>query len=631
MTEHKTDPDFGFYFETAGMSAVQGATSSSEEHFKEVTMAEALAREMGQNSLDARLPNSEAPVRMEFELRKVDVREIPDYGTLREHILAADEATREIDVANDRLSVAGAAAKQEELYVLRIGDYGTTGLTGQEDDDTNDSPLVALTRSRGISAGKDGKGGSFGVGAATGALASAIRTVLWTTLPHDSPQVVFAGQSQLATHILDGIKRGPDGFFINRASRPHFEYLRSPDPVSSFPARTEPGTDTYILGYLDAEKDKALHSIRDAFIRNFFVAIDRGLLEVKGMSGDGCWELNSKTIGDVILGYEDVAPFYQALKNEPIVDYVDGLGNFQLFVEFDDRLSKKLDTIVMRSPLMRVTSYSHTSIRAKYAAVFICEDEPGNTRLRKLEPPAHDKWSDKRADGGKQLVAKVKNFIKEALKSQLDEEIGEEIHVSEMDRLLPAGLDVGQAKSSDINGRPETPEDGSAESSQVHGSSNPTAARIVKKAKYRVSIDQNAVGGGTEEGRSGRTGGSGKVSEKGGDVPTPSEKGDGSGKIPGDQLTMRSWTESDSGDILLVLRSEKPINGSITLVPLSDGGTPERDFKLPIEHVELENDSQRTQLEVQGNTIEGIRIGENLSLTLRLRLSTNERFRLGIL
>lgn len=631
MTLHNNNTDFGFYFEEAGMSAVQGATSSSEEHFKEVGMAEALVREMGQNSLDARLPGSKQPVRMEFELRKLDVGEIPDFQTLQQHILAADDATRDIDEANDRLTVAGKAAQEPELYVLRIGDYGTTGLTGQEDDDSNDSPLIALTRSRGISAGKVGKGGSFGVGAATGALSSAIRTVLWTSLPFDSSQVVFAGQSQLATHTLNGVKRGPDGFYINRAVRPRFEYLRSPDPLGSFEPRTEPGTDTYILGYLDAENDSALHSIREAFIKNFFVAIDRGLLEVKGISGDSSWELNSKTIEDVIVGFDDVYPFYKALKNEPYVKQFEGLGEFKLYMEFDDSLPKKLDTLAMRAPLMRVTSYTHTSIRAKFAAVFICEDEPGNSRLRKLEPPAHDKWAGERATYGKQLIGKVKNFIKEALKSQLNDEVGEEIHLSEMERLLPAGFDMGPTSFSNQSGRPESQDDSALESSRIHGDTAPIVARTSKTPKYRVAMNKAAISGGDQEGMAGRLGGTGKQRNKGGNLPTESQAGDGTNKIPGENLSMRSWTESESGDILVVLRAATPISGSITLVALSDGGAPERDFNLPIRSVEAVSGANTQSLKTDGNTIEGIQIDETLSVTLRLKLSTNDRYRLGIL
>lgn len=628
--------DFGFYFEVAGMSAEHGATSPAEEHFKEVGMAESLVREMGQNSLDARRVDADGPVRMEFELRRLQVGEIPDFHNLRRHVLAADAATRHIDASNDRLRVAAEAVDESSLYVLRIGDYGTTGLTGREDDESNDSPLVALTRGRGISSGKDGKGGSFGVGASTGALASAIRTVLWTSLPLDSNEVVFAGQSQLATHILDGVKRGPDGFFIDRANRDSFKYLRTNDPIGSFEPRSQTGTDTYILGYLDASQDPQLLSIRDAFVRNFFVAIHRGILEVKGKTPDSSWTLDSKTLADVVMGYDDVFPFYKALQNPPYTETVSGLGELKLYMEFDDALPKKLDTIAMRSPLMRVTSFTHHSIRAKYAAIFLCESEPGNTVLRKLEPPAHDKWVANRQTGGKQAVAKVKEFIKAGLKTQLQEEAGEEIRVAEVEKLLPAGLGEVATHSVKVNTRPQPDtarKDSAEESSTVHASTEPVAAKNPVRKTFRVGIPSPADTGGDQSGLAGRRGGSGKTRRStGGSNPTNAKPGDGAARISDTNFSMRSWTESQTGDIIMILRTDKPASGDITLAALSDGGTPEKSFKLPIRRVVSTVDGAETELSFVGNTIQGVSVSpDSLSVTLRIQLLTNDRYRLDII
>lgn len=624
--------DFGFYFEAAGLNAVQGPTSSAEEHFKEVGMAEALVREMGQNSLDAKDSENTGPVRMQFEVRTMNVGEVPGFDELHRHIVAADKATRHIDASNDRLSVAAQGARAAQLSVLRIGDYGTTGLTGREDDDSNTSPLVALTRAKGISAGKVGKGGSFGVGASTGALASAIRTVLWTSLPKGEDEVVFAGQSQLATHELDGVRRGPDGFFTDRDVKNNFRYLRSPDPVGPFDRRADQGTDTFILGYLDADEDPQLLRIRDAFIKNFFVAIDRGLLEVEGISDDGQWKLDSKTLGDSILSYPEVFPYYKALRNDPYVEEVPGLGTLKLYMEFDDSLPKKLDTLAMRAPLMRVTTYTHHSIRAKYAAVFLAEAEPANTKLRKLEPPAHDKWVPHRADDGKKIVDKVKTFIRNGLRTQLVEDVGEEIRVAEMEKLLPAGLGESSLDALDVNGKPMDNVTGARESSSVHGKDTPVTAKISQRPSYRVGTHQPAISGGSEAGTAGRRGGGGKHrASTGGDTPTKSEPGDGAAKIVDKEVSMRSWTDAQTGDIMVVLRTDEPATGSLKFAALSEGGAPEKDFTLPIVEVIQDPQANSRTLNFRGNVIDDIQIGDSLSATLRIKLSTADRFRLGII
>ena len=93
-------PNYGFYFNEAGLSTSQGATASAEEHFKDTTLEESLVREMAQNSLDAKVPNSEGPVRMEIELRWVHKSEIPDFEELKKHIEAAYESNK--DQENDR-------------------------------------------------------------------------------------------------------------------------------------------------------------------------------------------------------------------------------------------------------------------------------------------------------------------------------------------------------------------------------------------------------------------------------------------------------------------------------------------------------------------------------------------------
>ncbi|WP_087116555.1 hypothetical protein [Corynebacterium urinipleomorphum] len=624
--------DFGFYFEKAGMSAVQGATSSAEEHFKEVTMAEALVREMGQNSLDAKATENQGPVRMQFELRNLKTGEIPDYRELRRHVIAADEATRHIDATNTRLVTAAEATDLNELPVLRIGDYGTTGLTGHENDNTNDSPIVALTRSRGISSGKQGKGGSFGVGAVTGALSSAIRTVLWTTLAEDSDEVVFAGQSQLATHDLDGVRRGPDGFFIDRADRSGFHYLRSPDPIGGFSPRKENGTDTYILGYLDANADPNLFNIRAAFVRNFFVAIDRGLLEVEGITPSGNWTLNSKTLGELVRTFDDVYPFYKALHSEPISGEIEGFGKCELYMEFDSSLPKKLDTIAMRAPLMKVTTFSHHSIRAKYAAIFLGEDEPLNSKLRTLEPPAHDKWVPKRAEYGSKLVSKVKEFIREGLKTQLSDEIGEEIQIEEMDRLLPSGLGKDNLDIHSYEGTSTDRETGNDESDSVHGDDSTPAVKQSKRQIYEVGPRTSARSGQGDPAMGGLRKNSGHTAKSsGGSADVVAEKGDGSAKILETDVRMRSWTEASTGDLIVVLRASEAGSGDLTLAALRDGGEPEKDFTLPIQQAYVQDGQDLVEIEFEGNTIHGVEIDpDTLSTTLRLKLSNSQRFRLGV-
>ena len=93
---------------------------------------------------------------------------------------------------------------------------------------------------------------------------------------------------------------------------------------------------------------------------------------------------------------------------------------------------------------------------------------------------------------------------------------------------------------------------------------------------------------------------------------------------------MRSWTESQTGDIIVKLRAEEAASGDITIAALSEGGAPES-FTLPISSVYLEDSDRQTKLDFKGNTIKGVTINaDTLTATLRIRLSTSDRFRLGV-
>ena len=101
--------NFGFYFETAGRSASQGAISPAEQFF-EGSLAEAsLVRETAQNSVDARA--GQDPVRMVFELAEMPTEQIPGISDLRKHLLQVEVATRKTE-GHDEMVMALQTALQ---------------------------------------------------------------------------------------------------------------------------------------------------------------------------------------------------------------------------------------------------------------------------------------------------------------------------------------------------------------------------------------------------------------------------------------------------------------------------------------------------------------------------------------
>lgn len=395
--------EYGFLFKPNG-NEEQGPSNSGEEIFSDDTTAEALARELGQNSLDAIAKTDAWPVTMVFELHRMKTSDIPDISNLKRHLRAA--LNRYPD--SPRLQQAVSTLEGEFVDVLRVGDYGTKGLSGSESIASKGSVLTALTRGSGVSVGKTDAGGSFGIGKSAGILSSLVRTEFWTTRTPDSDETIFAGCTQLTTHQMPGSDDprkllGPMGTYTRLSDTEDYHYRRNPDQFGPFPQRTKPGTDVYIVGYSDASDDPKLEQIRDAMIDNFMAAIMRGHLVVEGITDKGRgWRLDADNLERVIGTIPDhnrrtvMQAFHNALLQPPIIKTDKRLGAMKLYINIDDSLPRKLNTIAMRKPLMKVRTYKNISITAKYAAVLECSSPQGNRILRGMEPVRHDDWQSAR-------------------------------------------------------------------------------------------------------------------------------------------------------------------------------------------------------------------------------------------
>lgn len=629
-----TIDDYGFYFEEAGRSASQGAIAPAEEHFEGSTAEAAVVRETGQNSIDA--VRGDGPVRMEFEIATMATGDIPGIGALRKHLAQVAKAT-EGQAGHDRMKRAAELANEETITVLRISDYGTTGLTGTERIHDSKSPLSALTRGSGNSSDDGTRGGSFGIGSAVGPMASELSTVLYTSLPEDADETVFAGYSRLASHTDDDdIVRGGDGFFT-RLEADDFDYLRPAPVLSPFPARTEPGTDIYILGFRMAANDPHLEGIRDAAIDNFMVAIDRGKLEVRGLAPGGSWELTAGTI----QGYAEHRPesraFYRALQDPtPDVRQSPRLGEVKLYVNIDETLKKSLHTITMRRPLMRIGTFRHRSVSAKYAAVLVCADEKGNKLLRKLEPPPHDRWDPGRSpeDGGP-AVSELKRFVRESLRARVRDELGDVVEIKGLERFLPAnGLSLGDEGPGGAPG--EEPETSDAEASKVKG--DPTAAdvRVTTRRTVSVGVKGPAVSGSGDQPIDKGADRGGDKKRKGGGTGLGGEgdAGDGESRITAGDVRFRSWASSGatSDETLLVvsLTARSDIAGDLQLVPLGPGGAMEDTYVLPIRSVERLTGNGPESIEFEGNVLQDLDLAADDTTRLQIAMPAGFRFRLGV-
>ncbi|OZG51612.1 hypothetical protein PSRA_1009 [Pseudoscardovia radai] len=643
---------YGFVFKPNGNS-VQGAKIPGAEVFGNDSVVTALARELGQNSLDAKLKDDDSPVTMVFELRTVPTTEIPDVENLRRH---ANSCARQYPDAPE-LQDAVDCLNSETIDVLRIGDYGTKGLTGSESlIEGRDSVLTALTRGSGLSVGKTDAGGSFGIGKAAGILASRARTELWVTKPYDSPETVFAGACQFTTHQKPGSNDpcdllGAMGVYTSQDLPNDFQYLRNPRPFGGFPERTQSGTDTYILGYKRGADGEGFLDVRDAMIENFMVAISRGRLVVKG-HGDGLsWRLDASNLEKQIGSMTDEATrgamlaYYRAIQEEPVVKAIPRLGEVKLYINIDDCIRKRLDVLCVRKPLMKVHHFRLNSLSAAFAAVFECSSDEGNKRLRQMESARHDQWvatrgTPEQQKESKRILDDIRKFAREEINARTKHEMGDVLKIKGLNLLLPE--DLQHADKTKVKGTNPATGDGDAreaatlQGKETEGKSTPVSAG---KAVPISVIKPATAGSGNDQVTTGkRQHGINHRPPHPGPQPGFPAKGhpdnEGKSSLKSNSLSMRYWYEPATNSYVLVLRSVTGVaeSGMLRLVASLDGQFDRNSVDVNVTSAEDITDDAGTRkaLTVINNGIRDVTVSPQKPTRLRVHVDNRIRLQLGV-
>lgn len=623
--------DFGFAFEKQGLGKNEGPVDPSEEYFTG-SIAESLARETIQNSLDA--VSGEAPVRVTFELRTTRTEDLPDVDSLKSVMASALPEYTKHQGAH-LIEDADAALRRPFTDILRVGDYGTTGLTGSERLADSASALSALTRGSGVSSSDGSRGGSFGIGSKAGLAASMLRTVFFNSRTSRDVPDVFAGYSRHASFTDPaGVRRVASGYFRDRGVTDDFSYLRGWEPFPPFEPRNEAGTDVYVVGYREAEADPHLHEIRRAVARHFLAAIFHGRLIVNGVTDLSAWTLDRANLEDYLKSEESlrrtVLPFHVALQDpNPYQVEHPALGTLQLYVNEDDTLDKSLWTWGMRQRLMHVTTYRHTSISVPYAAVFVASSDEGNALLRSLEPPQHTAWEEGRAKDGRRTVQAVKDFIRDGLKARIKVHSGKRATIQGLARFLPADDLQSNPLGQGAAPTPSHPEE--AESGSVVGQDAPERSADVQPAgPVRVSVNRPAVG--SEDGSPGTggrdTGGAKKRQKQGGDRPRDAAADDeGSSRIPQQVVRARTW-QTPHGTYRFVLRVTEAVKGDLAIAALDEDGVPIRGLQIPIRSAI--DPATNTAYEIGPGVVRSIEMSPDRPLALEVSIQGNERYRLGV-
>jgi len=403
-----------------GRGQYEGLNNPGVESFKGKYW-ESLAREIIQNSTDARLEGVNGPVIVKFALKRSN--KFPERDRLLKIFRSCRDYTKTSQKAKKFFERAIEILEEEEIYYLKISDFNTTGLTGI-DHESESSDWNNLINGSGSSDKKAGSGGSFGIGKNAPFACSLLRTVFYGTKNSDG-QYGFQGVSQLASHNNDENEetRGT-GFYRVKET---YGAIRKLDfkEVPDFFARDQIGTDVFIAGVIGAETWKT--SVIKAVLENFLVAINEGNLEVHVEDE----VINKDNLPSLIESYvsEDNSclsdQYYEALLSEPMLIDFEDLGILEFHVKSDRAYSKKI--AMVRDTGMKITHLDRFSGGFRFAGVMIARGEKLNEFLRQTEPPTHDKWEPSRYEENeefaKRTLQKLNRVVRDAIKelNRLDE------------------------------------------------------------------------------------------------------------------------------------------------------------------------------------------------------------------
>lgn len=314
---------------------------------------ETLVRETIQNSIDVPVDQMNG-VGLEYRLVRLTGDRLDRFltalnwnapgaeGSLLSHLKSASSGEQKLATML-RSSLYEIGDRPKELVLLRVDDWGTTGLDGEEFDEGR---FMALCRNNLDSHKPDGRvsGGSFGLGKAVLWRASRISTVLFRSdlyEPDDKgrSQARVFGKAELGWHGLDGMPFAGPGWFGEVDASQGDErtvsvwenhaladdlFLRR-DLEAPFEDIGQSGTSILVVGFRDASVDdqKDLPSTADEIaghiVRNFWPALEEGVLraQVSIYENDHQVLARSVNVDDSV----DVRPFVAALR-----DYRQGLS-----------------------------------------------------------------------------------------------------------------------------------------------------------------------------------------------------------------------------------------------------------------------------------------------------------------
>lgn len=447
----------GWYFQDNKGGQDEGFENQGINQFKMSPYGK-LAREIIQNSYDAKIKGEDKKVKVEFKLVKMDKNKIPNLESIKENINASAEYFPESERLEKFRQVANEKFESDTIDVLKISDYNTTGLVGIEK--RINSAWYGLIKSSGNSTKSGVSGGSYGSGKHAAFVFSYFRTILYGTYVEDEGYA-FQGKAILCSHKKDGVVKSNIGYWGN-ITEEECKPIRNQETMDEFYRRNQTGTDLYIIG-AKLEKEEWVENIIYSVIENFWKLIIEDKLEVSIVNDGKNINIDSKNIRALAqIGKEENAKIdehdiFNAYKFIELNDSVEEVRYGSICNENDVELKiaklpqypeKKI--LKMRDTEMKINIFSPRKRPVNFIGILIAKGEELNKQLRESEPQTHDAWNVDNIEDEEDR-RKVRDTIRK-LDAWINEQIDSLSYVDDIEEFDAEGLDFLNLDDDDSNG-----------------------------------------------------------------------------------------------------------------------------------------------------------------------------------
>lgn len=378
-----------------------GLDTADMETFKKDAIS-SLARELCQNSIDAKRSGATGPVRVVFKSFDIGRYDIPEVDEIAKQIDNCIVTWKHHKKISAQLKEMKAQISRGTIKCLRISDYNTTGLVGVSGDEN--SPWRYLIHGSGISDKSATSGGSKGIGKFATFVTSHFNTVFYSTFTEKNEEG-YEGICKLCSANMEGTTEKTQGIGYFGSSDKN-EPIQGQLFLDNTYHRDEFGSDVYIVGFKEPAgwKRDIITKILDSFMsaivfETLEVVVDDVIINKSELKNVVFNEelINKKEAKNIISQYLLLTD--EEHRFEDIITIEDYGEAKLLLIEFDSEHEDMATNgcVMIRYPYMKIKDLPKIST-LPCSAMCIIENNLLNSTLRNVENPQHTNWEFKRIE-----------------------------------------------------------------------------------------------------------------------------------------------------------------------------------------------------------------------------------------